>query len=100
MARKPKNCLTCRYATSEGTGYLGRTSYIACAFRVPKNMPECWRNVEPHIEYYGFDRGERTAPSVHVCHDEYYDERHITNCAGYRRGQNNLVVFRDPEGDV
>lgn len=98
MARKPKNCLTCKHASSRDTDYLGRTWYIACAFRVPKSMPECWRFRAPYIEYNAFDLGERAAPTVEVCHDEYFDERVITDCAGHRRGRNNLVVFRDPEG--
>ncbi len=94
MRSKTRNCLTCRWAKSDGDDSDGRTTDINCQFPVPENMPESWKLRSPDISYFRYDEGESKKPYVGVTHIEYFDEREILDCGGYERGKNDLKVFR------
>jgi len=97
MRSKTKNCLTCLFAVSDSYDSDGRTTDVRCTFPVPANMPESWKRRDPDISYFRYDEGERKVPYVGVTHIEYFDEREITDCAGHKRGKNDLKVFRVPQ---
>lgn len=94
------NCLTCHWATVADYDYDKRPYMLECNFPVPANMPESWKKNDPDISYFGMDEGDRDTPYVGITHIEYFDEREITDCKGYKKGKVNIAELRkNPIGD-